>query len=62
MLRLLLVERSVINNTLEANERPIKDGGCADMSTPIGSISLRGIYVYYVYGHLYVCGIVFTHL
>ena len=28
---------------------PIQDGGRADMSAPIGSVSLWGVYVYYVY-------------
>ena len=29
---------------------PIQDGGRADTSAPIGSVSLWGVYVYYVYG------------
>ncbi len=28
---------------------PIQDGGRADMSAPIGSVSLWGVYIYYVY-------------
>ncbi len=32
-----------------AHGGPIQDGGRADTSAPIGSVSLRGIYVYYVY-------------
>ena len=41
---------SVEINAGGSHWRPIQDGGLADMLAPIGSVSLRGVYVYYVYG------------
>ena len=41
---------SVEINALGAQWGPIQDGGRADTSAPTGSVSLWGVYVYYVYG------------
>ena len=41
---------SVEINAGGSHWRPIQDGSRADTSAPIGSVSLWGIYVYYVYG------------
>ena len=40
---------SVEINALGAHWGPIQDGGRADTSAPTGSVSLWGVYVYYVY-------------
>ena len=43
---------SVEINAGRAHWGPIQDGGHADMSAPIGSVSLWGVYVYYVYAFI----------
>ena len=40
---------SVEINAGGSNWRPIQDGGRTDTLAPIGSVSLWGVYVYYVY-------------
>ena len=38
------------NKCRGSRRRPIQDGGRADTLAPIGSVSLWGVYVYYIYG------------